>query len=369
MNPENAAAWLNVRPGRLEVGPAPYPTPGPDQIVVRNGAVAVNPVDWIIQISRAPVYSWIKDRAVLGSDLAGDVVEVGSRVTRFSVGDRVLGFALGAEKDHNDPAEGAFQLYTVVSENLASPIPDNLSFEQAAVIPLGVSTAACALFQTKQLRLQHPSAAPAPTGETLLVWGGATSVGANAIQLAVAAGYEVITTCSSRNDGLVKSLGASQSFDYHSPDVVSELVAALADHPVAGAISLATGSARPCLEVLSRCEGNRFLAQAAPPISMARLDEGPRLRFFARFARAGMGVQVSARAKRIGTRFIQGAALAKDEVGPAVYENFLPAALAEGRYQAAPEPRVIGHGLESIQAALDAQRAGVSAEKLIVTLG
>ncbi len=261
MNPVNSAAWLNARPGQLEVGPAPYPTPGPHQIVVRNAAVAINPVDWIVQTSRRPVYSWIKKPAVLGYDLAGEVVEVGSEVTRFSTGDRMLGLALGAENDHNNTAEGAFQHYTAVSDHLASPIPDSISFERAAVLPLGLSTAACGLFQAKQLGLKHPSADPVPAGETLLVWGGSSSVGTNAIQLAVAAGYEVIATCSPRNDGLVSSLGASRSFDYHSPEIVTELVTALRGRQVAGAISLGTGSALPCLQVLSRCEGSRFLVE------------------------------------------------------------------------------------------------------------
>lgn len=127
----------------------------------------------------------------------------------------------------------------------------------------------------------------------------------------------------------------------------------------------------PCLQVLSHCQGNRFLAQAAAPVSMADVAGQPGRfpLFLLRFARAGARTQLSAMTKRISTKFIQGASLANDEIGPAIYETFLPAALAEDRYRAAPEPRVVGHGLKSIQAALDAQRAGVSAQKLVVTLG
>jgi NADPH:quinone reductase-like Zn-dependent oxidoreductase/short subunit dehydrogenase-like uncharacterized protein len=370
MSPDNAAAWLNARPGRLEVGPAPYPTPGPNQMVVRNAAVAVNPVDWIIPISRAPVYSWIKQSAVIGYDVAGEVVAVGSGVTRFGVGDRVCSLALGAEKDHNDSAEGAFQLYPVLSENVTAPIPDAMTYEQAAVFPLGLSTAACGLFQTRQLGLSLPTAAPEPRGQTLLVWGGATSVGANAIQLAVAAGYEVITTCSPRNNRLMADLGVRECFDYHAPDVTAQLIAALKDRPVAGAMSLGTGSAQPCIAVLSAGQGNRFLAQAAAPLSPAGLGDGDSFPLFLlRFMGAAVAIQVAAVTRRVKTAFIAGASLANDSVGPAIFTDFLPAALAEGRFRAAPEPRVVGHGLESIQAALDLQRAGVSAQKLVVTLG
>ena len=95
------------------------------------------------------------------------------------------------------------------------------------MLPLAVSTAACGLFQADQLSLAHPSAKPEPAGRTLLVWGGSSSVGSNAIQLAVAAGYEVIATASPRNFGYVTNLGASRVFDYNSPEVVADIVAAL----------------------------------------------------------------------------------------------------------------------------------------------
>jgi len=188
MTPTNSAAWLRRRRAPLEVGPAPYTHPAPNEIVVRNRALAVNPVDWTIQLVGAPVFSWIKPPFVLGRDVAGDVVELGRDVTRFKVGDRVLGHAVGCEKTRNTPAESAFQHYTLLLDHLASEIPDTLAYEKAAVLPLGISTAACGLFQSDHLALQHPTADAQPTGQTLLVWGGSTSVGSNAIQLAVAAG-------------------------------------------------------------------------------------------------------------------------------------------------------------------------------------
>jgi NADPH:quinone reductase-like Zn-dependent oxidoreductase len=78
---------------------------------------------------------------------------------------------------------------------MASEIPDSILFESAVVIPLGCSTAALGLFQDAFLNLQFPTEPPQkPTGKMLLIWGGSSSVGSNAIQLAVAAGYEVITT-------------------------------------------------------------------------------------------------------------------------------------------------------------------------------
>jgi NADPH:quinone reductase-like Zn-dependent oxidoreductase len=91
------------------------------------------------------------------------------------------------------------------------------------VLPLAISTASCGLFQRDYLGLHHPSANPTPTEQTVLVWGGSTSAGSNAIQLAVAAGYEVITTASPRNYDFVKSLGASAVFDYNSATVIPDV--------------------------------------------------------------------------------------------------------------------------------------------------
>jgi NADPH:quinone reductase-like Zn-dependent oxidoreductase len=102
-------------------------------------------LDWIIQVAGNLTYRWLNYPAVLGSDVAG---EVGQAVTRFRVGDRVLGHAVGTGKDSNSAAEGAFQQYTVMLERMAAPIPGTMPFEDAAVLPLGVSTAACGLFQT-----------------------------------------------------------------------------------------------------------------------------------------------------------------------------------------------------------------------------
>ncbi len=230
--PSNTAATLRAPRRPLTVASADYPHAGTGEVVVRVRAVAVNPLDWIIQVAGGLAYRWLKYPTVLGSDVAGEIVEVGSAVTRFHVGDRVLGLAVGTDKDSNRPAEGAFQHYTVLLERLTAPIPDTLRFEDAAVLPLGLSTAACALFQSDQLALRHPTAlrhraarAEADT-ETLLVWGGSTSVGSNAIQLAVAAGYEVVTTASPKNYDYVIKLGACQVFDFRSAGAVQDIVAA-----------------------------------------------------------------------------------------------------------------------------------------------
>ena len=371
--PTNIAAWINAKHARLEVGPAPYTPPGDNQIVIRNHAVAINPLDWIIQVEGNLTYRWLNYPTVLGSDTAGEVVEVGKAVTRFRVGDRVLGHAVGTDKDSNSPAEGTFQLYTVVLERMASPIPDALPFEDAAVLPLATSTAACGLFQTDQLALRHPSVNAEPTGQTLLVWGGSTSVGSNAVQLAAAAGYEVITTASPRNFEYVKSLGAAQVFDYNSPSVVPDIIAAFKGSTLAGAIAFGTTSAASCVRIVGACKGNKFVSIASPPVSFDGLADGNRGRFelprlILRLITSNVALQFKCRFRGIRTKYIFGTTLKANEVSTAIYRDFLPDALARGRYVAAPKPSVVGHGVQDFQQAMDIQLKGVSAAKVVVTL-
>jgi NADPH:quinone reductase-like Zn-dependent oxidoreductase len=371
--PTNTAAWINARQAKLEVGPAPYTSPGADQIVVRNHAVAINPLEWVIQVAGNVTYRWLTYPTVLGSDVAGEVVEVGQAVTRFHVGDRVLGHAVGTDKDSNRAAEGGFQQYTVVLERMAAPIPDTMPSEDAAVLPLALSTAACGLFQKDQLGLQYPAANAEPTGRTLLVWGGSTSVGSNAIQLAVAAGYEVITTASPRNFEYVMSLGASQAFDYNSPSVVPDIIAACKGRTLAGAIAIGTTSAPACVQILGACQGNKFVSIASPPVSFESLAdtshgrlELPRL--VLRLVTSNVALQFKARRRGIRSKYIFGTTLKSNEVSAAIYRDFLPDALAEGRYVAAPKPSVVGHGVGDFQQAMDIQLKGVSAAKVVVTL-
>ncbi len=361
----NTAAWLEAKHARLEVKPAPYTHPRENEIVVKNHAVAINPLDWINQVAGNIVSRWIKYPFVLGEDLAGEVIEVGKAVTRFKVGDRVLGHAVGTDKNPNTSAESAFQTYTVLLAHMAAPIPSTMAYESAAVLPLALSTAACGLFQKDQLALQYPSTAPESTGKTLLVWGGSTSVGSNAIQLAVAAGYEVITTASPRNFDYVKKLGASQVFDYNSKTVVKAIIAAFQGKTLAGALAIGTGSAERCADIVHACNGNKFISMASPSVSFT---SGVTFRLILKLVSSNVLLQVKCRTRHIRTKYVWGTTLKENEVSKVIYEDFLPKALAEGRYVAAPEPYVIGTGLEYVQAGLDAQMKGVSAKKVVVSL-
>ncbi|KGO68315.1 Polyketide synthase, enoylreductase [Penicillium italicum] len=375
--PSNRAAWLTAKSVRpLEVKTAPYTSPATNEIVIKNGAIAINPVEWSKQLVGDLMFSWIKYPFVLGNDLAGEVVEVGSGVTRFKPGDRVLGHALSMDPTVNKNSEGSFQEYTVVRANMASPIPDTLSYEQACVLPLGLSTAACALFQKDTLALNYPDASATATGEskksgneTLVIWGGSSSVGCNAIQLATAAGYDVVTTASPKNFEFVTSLGATQVFDYRSKTTVADIIKALKGRKAVGAIAIGNGSTEACIEILSRTTGSKFVAQVSfpwpektPTTTLALIGAMIGLMWW------NLSIFIKSKFRGVTAKFVFGSSLYNNEVGGIIYSDFLPEALAHGSFVAAPEPLVAGKGLEKIQEAMDLHMKGVSAKKVVVSL-
>jgi NADPH:quinone reductase-like Zn-dependent oxidoreductase len=371
--PVNTALWLPAKRAAFKVGPASYTPPRADEIVIRARAVATNPIDWLLQAVGDIIFPWLAYPTVLGSDVAGEVVEVGSGVSRFKAGDRVLALSVGSDKDRNNPAEGAFQHYVVALAGLAAPIPDDMRFEDAVVLPLGIATAAAGLFQKDFLALRPPSARPEPLSATVLIWGGSTSVGSNAIQLAAAAGYDVITTASPRNFDYVNGLGARQAFDYGRPTVVKDIVAALSGQTLAGALAIGAGSAAPCVAVVRACRGARIVAMATPPASFDHVPVGAGriwrlLPTLVAMLAGNVALALKTGGGRAKTRFIFASSIRTNEVGHAIFEDFLPSALAEGRYRTAPEALLAGQGLDQIPAAIERHRQGVSARKVVVSL-
>ncbi|NIZ90950.1 zinc-binding alcohol dehydrogenase family protein [Kineococcus rubinsiae] len=350
MSVENEALWLDSPRATFRVGPAPRPRPGPGEVVVRVAAVALNPVDAVSGFARRRfVYPWLSYPAVLGTDVAGEVVDVGDGVTSLAAGDRVVGFATGQERFRDSAAHGAFQRFTTLAAEVTTLLPADLGFTDAVVLPLGVSTAAAGLFQPDQLGLALPTAGAEKRGETVLVWGASTSVGSNAVQLARGAGYRVVATASPHNHDLVRSLGAAEVFDYRERTVVQDLLRSLQGRTLAGTLAIGAGSLSRTVAVARRADGTGRVASAYPtPATAAR-----------RLAARPLGVHVSA---------IWGGTPAQNSVGPAVFSRFLPAALTDGRYRPAPPAEVIGHGLAAVPAGLERLRAGVSARKLVVTV-
>ncbi len=333
----NQAAWQHAPGHPLRTGVADLPQLATNEIRIRNAAIAINPIDWILQ--EIALLPWLEYPAILGSDVAGEVTAVGSGVERFKVGDRVVGQAVGTTV--NEPAQGAFQQHTIVLDHMAAPIPEDMAFADAVVLPLGLGTAASGLYGRTQLALTPPSHSPSARSEVVLVWGGSSSVGCNAIQLATASGYRCVAIASARNAVLLKELGASEVLDHASPTIVQDVVEAMRGRRLAGTLH-ATGGMDECFAVVARCEGSRRVAA-----TLASPAERP------------AGVEAT---------HIFGTSLKDDEVGPMIYRNFLPRALAARTFVPAPPARVVGQGLEMLQAALEALKDGVSAAKVVVTL-
>lgn len=337
--------------------------------MVRNAAVAVNVIDWRIQSSGDLMFTHLKYPFVLGFDTAGEVVNVGEGVKRFDVGDRVVGYCRGCEPSINSPAEGAFQHYTVLREDLASPIPADMPYKHAAVLPLGLATASSALFDKAQLGLEWPTEPRrAATGKTVLIWGGSTSIGCNAVQLAVAAGYEVFSTASPKNFDLVRKLGAVQVWDYHSASVEEDIVTALRDKSLAGAVCIGAGAAEHCLRILARSNGTRFAAMVSFPVPEQRPQNFAVLRTVAMFASSLLRYRLWwDMVKGVKSKLVLIQPIFEAGIARHIFAEFLPKALSSGSFVPAPDALVVGQGLEHIQKALDLQMKGVSAKKLVVT--
>jgi alcohol dehydrogenase len=193
---------------RVRLADVPVPAVGHDDVLVKVHAASVNPVDTKIRDGKLKVLLKYRMPLVLGNDLAGIVTAIGPGVTRFKVGD-----AIYARMDKQ--RIGAFAEYAVVREAVAAPKPANLTFEEAASLPLVGLTAWQALVDIGRVQ----------SGQKVLIHAGSGGVGTFAVQLAHHLGAKVFTTVGQRNIELVKRLGADVAIDYRTTrfeDVVQD---------------------------------------------------------------------------------------------------------------------------------------------------
>lgn len=202
-------------------------------------------------------YPWI-----FGVDVAGEIFQLGSEVTRFKVGQRVIGHCDSILT--NLITHAGFQSYTICREILVAEVPDELPLANAAVLPLSVSTATSALFVYQGLSLPSPDLKP--TGKTIILWGGSSSCGSSAIQLAVASGYKVVTTASSANAKYVKSLGATFVFDHNNSNIVGDIVNIFGKETFGGIVDCIGSDTTQlhCADILSRLGGGKLSSLRRP---------------------------------------------------------------------------------------------------------
>jgi NADPH:quinone reductase-like Zn-dependent oxidoreductase len=191
-------------PDRLELRDVATPEPGSGQVAVRVHAASVNPLDWhMLTGTPMPLRLMAGVRRpkqiVRGADMAGVVEYVGEGVTTFAVGERVVGIA-----------RGTFAEVAVAGVGALARIPDEMSFADAAALPIAGVTALQAV-------RDHGRVQP---GQRVLVNGAAGGVGTFTVQLAAAAGGEVTGVCSTRNVEMVRDLGADHVVDYTTTDFV-----------------------------------------------------------------------------------------------------------------------------------------------------
>jgi NADPH:quinone reductase-like Zn-dependent oxidoreductase len=189
-------------PGVLRCEDIEKPAPGDDEVLIKVRAASVNPRDWhcmrgspyIARLQfglRKPKATW------LGVDVAGEVEAAGGKVTGLKPGDEVFGVC-----------HGAFAEYACAAESALVLKPDNVTFEQAASVPVAAFTALQALRDKGRLQ----------PGQTVLINGAAGGVGTFAVQIAKSFGADVTGVCGTRNVERVRSIGADWILDYTRED-------------------------------------------------------------------------------------------------------------------------------------------------------
>ena len=190
-------------PDVLQLKEVPKPVLGDDEVLVKIHAAAMNPLDWHFMRASPFIIRFISGllkpkNQILGADIAGQVEAVGANAKQFKVGDEVYG----------EISRGGFAEYVCVTEDKLALKPTNLSFQQAAAVPVAGLTALQCLRDQGQIQ----------PGQTVLINGASGGVGTFAVQIAKSFGAIVIGVCSTRNVDMVRSIGADQVIDYTRKD-------------------------------------------------------------------------------------------------------------------------------------------------------
>lgn len=179
----------------------PMPSMNPNEVRVQIKAASVNPIDYKTKHGDLKILLKYQFPFILGNDFSGVITEIGANVTDYKVGDHVFG---RPRKDKT----GTFAEYISIDASEIAPMPKNLTFEEAASIPLVGLTSYQALNDVMKLK----------EGDKVLIQAGSGGIGTIAIQLAKAMGLYVATTGSERGQSLVESLGVDQFINYKQED-------------------------------------------------------------------------------------------------------------------------------------------------------
>lgn len=213
-------------PDVLELKEVEKPTPKDDEVLIEVQAASVNALEWHIVTADIPLVRLMNGglfkpkNTSLGADVAGRVEAVGKDVRQFRPGDEVFGDIFG---------RGSFAEYAAAPERFLAPKPANLSFEEAAAVPVAAITALQGLRDVGKIQ----------AGQKVLIQGASGGVGTFAVQIAKAFGVEVTAVCSTRNLDQARRLGADHVIDYTKEDFTKSgqrydlILAANGYHPLA----------------------------------------------------------------------------------------------------------------------------------------
>ncbi len=358
-------AAVSVAQGQpLEVQSRATPKPGPGELLLAVKSVALNPADTLMRGAGVFIQNY---PTVIGFDVAGVVLAVGEGVPlQSSDNEHGVFFKPGVTKvaaysaavwQGCDPDYGIFQECCLVPWQHAAPLPESFpSWHLAATLPVSVQVPLCA-WDALGITSSESGAGESQQ-EALLIWGASSSVGTMGVQLARllrsngAAIGAVYATAGTANHAYVKSLGADRVFDYKIPYVVNSIVSAAGEDGLAIRLCfLGTGDVALCQAVLSafaKTGGSavrRGAKIASAPIVPPDIKEveGVEVIFL---------VPSSDKTERLAQFQKWMAQLSKN--------------VAAGTIKPSPEPKVVGTGLDTINAGLDRLSEGVSCSKLVI---
>lgn len=339
----HAALVLESKGSPFSMTTRPTPTPGPDDVLVEVKSIALNPIDNLMREAGFFIDSY---PSVIGSDISGTIIATGSSATKYKPGTRVTAFA-PTFFTHGLPDYGAFQAKTLVPEALVSPLPESLTFNEGAILPMSVITAWSGLY-TAGLPLREPIHT-AQDKKGILVWGGASSIGSGTVQTAKMLGFTVYATASTKHHDYVKSLGAKHVFDYKDADVVEKLVKAIkSDGNTVQHAFDAAGQVRACMDVLKEFKSGEpsQVATAVPMREGPPQEEGVEAKFI-----------MAPTDKPEQTKFFA-----------FVFNDWLDGKLQKGEFRPSPGIQLVDGGLEGLSKGLDVLKAGVSGKKVVLEL-
>ena len=343
MAKEHQAAILLQKGGPLSLGSRPTPSPGPNEVLIDVKAIGLNPADYYQRDQGFPPVPYYP--AVIGNEVTGIVAALGSDIPDApALGSRVIAFASSFyENGSND--HGAFQQYVLARSEGVISLPDALSFEEGAILPLATLTALSAWY-TMGIPLETKYTPQ--DRQAILIWGGSSSVGSVSIQSAKLMGFTIYATASPRNHELLKTLGADAVFDYNASDIVDQILDTVKEDGVILHIAHAVvpGSLQPTLDVLKCTKGDAIakVAHSPPLLPDAPTLEGAEIKF---------NMPPADPAER-------------NEYIRRCFHVWLQNGLQSGSVVPSPRVQVEAGGLEGLNKALDKLKEGVSGTKLVV---